>query len=260
MNKIDDFKTTGEKPTQTDLVRELAEKALTVLAESTGASEAWVASRLVKLSDAFLSNDPEDAKRVMDKVLARGFSVDETIDLVLPEVARNLGDRWFADDISFVDVSIGTARLQETVRELRARDVKSRLPVADDARVLLVIPSPEEHTLGVFIAADQLRRHGLIVELSVAERRNDLMKRLQSRHYRMIGITASGVRSLASVREIVTTIRRYSQGFVPIALGGAVKEMEQSRLQNLPIDLIGTDITAAARRFGLLEAQKDTGA
>lgn len=259
MNKIDEFRRTGEAANRTDLVRELAEKALTVLAERASASECWVPSHLKKLSDAFLSNDSEDAKRMMDKVLAQGFSIDDAIDVVLPEIARNLGDRWFADDISFVDVSIGSARLQETVRELRARDVKSRMPVADDARVLLVVPAPEEHTLGVFIAADQLRRHGLIVELSVAERRNDLVKRLQSRHYRMIGITASGVRSHAAVREIVTTIRRYSKGFVPIALGGAVIEMEQSRLENLSIDLIGTNVIAVARQFGLLADQNDTG-
>jgi hypothetical protein len=47
-----------------------------------------------------------------------GVSVEDIIDVVLPEVARKAGRRWMDDEISFADVTIVTARLQETVRAL----------------------------------------------------------------------------------------------------------------------------------------------
>jgi hypothetical protein len=47
-----------------------------------------------------------------------GIPVEDIIDVVLPEVARSAGRRWMDDDISFADVTIVTARLQETVRAL----------------------------------------------------------------------------------------------------------------------------------------------
>lgn len=261
MNKINDLTPTGENLTQAQTVRSLAATALEVLARRDSASNASVSDRIRLLSDAFLSMDPDDAKKLMDRMVAEGLAIDDIIDHVLPEVARRLGDRWFADDISFADVSIGTARLQEAIRELRAKDHKKRIPLKGDARVLLVIPSPEDHTFGVFVAADQLRRLGLIVEISIAERRTEFTHRVSSKPYKMIGITASGVRTLASVKEMVTTIRRHSQGFVPIAVGGPVAETNQSAVQNLSVDLIGTDIREAAKRFGLLAvgANEDVG-
>jgi hypothetical protein len=45
-----------------------------------------------------------------------GIPVEDIIDVVLPEVARSAGQRWMDDEISFADVTIVTARLQETVR------------------------------------------------------------------------------------------------------------------------------------------------
>jgi hypothetical protein len=46
------------------------------------------------------------------------FGRTTIIDIVLPEVARQAGRRWMDDEISFADVTIVTARLQETVRAL----------------------------------------------------------------------------------------------------------------------------------------------
>ena len=47
-----------------------------------------------------------------------GVPAEDIIDTVLPQIAQHAGRRWMADDISFADVTIVTARLQETVRAL----------------------------------------------------------------------------------------------------------------------------------------------
>lgn len=240
----------------------LAARALAVLAQQRAAQlqgldvvqPERLAERIHFLADLFLSRDAEEAKLAVDRVLGDGVSINDTIDHVLPAVARLLGERWFADDISFVDVSIGTARLQETVRSLRARE--RAIPAATErvARVLMVIPASEEHTFGMVVAADQLRRRGLLVDLSVAERRQELALRVRNANYKMIGITASGVRTVAAVKELVDNIRRNAQQFTPIVLGGAIAEADEQLKERVAVDMISTDICDAAKRFGLLPA------
>ncbi len=235
----------------------LAARALAVLAENRSPQPPRLVERIHWLAGQTLSMDPEDARQAIDQVLGDGVAIDDVIDHVIPAIARHLGELWFADDISFADVSIGTARLQETVRMLRSRERGRPNAAGRDARVLLIIPGPEEHTLGVVVAADQLRRRGLMVELSIAERRMDLAGRVRDGRYKMIGITASGVRTVASVKELVDTIRRNAQQFTPIILGGPLAEADEGLKDRLSVDFITTDICAAARRCGLLPTGTD---
>ena len=72
-----------------------------------------------------------------------------------------MGERWFANTLSFADVTIGAARLQETVRALDQRRSMDARAYGD--RILLVVPHTEHHTLGVFVASQQFRRRGVDV-------------------------------------------------------------------------------------------------
>ena len=236
-------------------VRVLAARALAVLAEHRVPQPPRLAERIHKLAGKACSADPEDLRQAIERVLGDGVSADDVIDHVLPAVARRLGELWFTDDISFVDVSIGTARLQETVRLLRARERGRPRAAGRDARVLMIIPGPEEHTLGAIVAADQLRRRGLMVDLSVAERRTEIAGRIRGSNYHMVGITASGIRTVASVKELVDTIRRNTQQFVPVVLGGPLAEAEDRLKERVSVDIMTTDICAAARRCGLLPTE-----
>lgn len=235
-------------------ILQLATRALSVIAEKQQPSR--LADRIAWLSDQVLSGDPEDGKAAIQSVLDDGVSVDDTIDYVLPAIARLLGDRWFADDISFVDVSIGTARLQETVRLLRSRERERNSSPTRNGRVLLIVPAVEEHTLGVVVAADQLRRRGLSVDLSVAERRQEIATKVRNGQYRMIGITASGIRTVASVKELVDSIRRNAPKFTPIALGGPLAEDPERLGDRVDVDIITSDVCNAAERCGLLPAKQ----
>lgn len=242
-------------PTRTELVESLLSRVFAQMSAIHPTAQTDLSRRAEALSAVILNPDMSEAHLEIEAALRDNVSVDVVIDEILPIVARDLGERWFADKISFADVSIGTARLQQSIRDLRRRDVKPRVPDRRDARVLLIIPPGEDHTFGLFIAADQLRRAGLIVDISIAERRADLINRLKVSPPRMVGITASGIRTVASVIELVTTVRTHVRGFVPIVLGGSVVEQELEQVRSLPVDHIGTDIRAAALRFGLLASQ-----
>jgi hypothetical protein len=75
------------------------------------------------------------------------------------------------------------------------------------ARVLLIIPRPEEHTFGAFVVADQIRRHGCEVDIAMDLHPRQIAEKVRKTRYHMVGITASGRRSLASARELVEIIK-----------------------------------------------------
>ncbi|NJK90043.1 MAG: cobalamin B12-binding domain-containing protein [Myxococcales bacterium] len=81
------------------------------------------------------------------------------LDLLAP-VARLLGDLWLIDLCTFTDVTIGLSRLQQLVRELA--------PAFEDGHDLrgfghraLLAPAPgEQHTFGMHLVEEFLRRAG----------------------------------------------------------------------------------------------------
>jgi methylmalonyl-CoA mutase cobalamin-binding subunit len=86
----------------------------------------------------------------------------------------------------------------------------------------LIIPRTEEHTLGAFVVADQIRRHGCEVDIAMDVHPRQVAEKVRKTRYHMVGITAAGRRSLASAKELVETIRASVTRVTPIVLGGSV--------------------------------------
>jgi hypothetical protein len=97
-------------------VTRLAAKAISVLIGERGVKRPTIEARLELLGDAFLSDRCDTHRAIVGRMRKEGVSVTDIIDVVLPAVARNAGQRWMDDEISFADVTVVTARLQETVR------------------------------------------------------------------------------------------------------------------------------------------------
>ncbi|MEM9755995.1 MAG: cobalamin B12-binding domain-containing protein [Pseudomonadota bacterium] len=231
-------------------VQLLAAKAIAVLAARQVPGEARLAERLFMLSEAFAAADPEDGKAAIDEVLGDGLPIDDVIDHVLPATARLLGERWANDDLSFAVVSIASARLQETVRMLRAR--AGQRPSGDRGRALLIVPRTETHTLGVIVAADQLRRQGISVDFAIAPHSREVAARVRSGTFKLVGISAAGRRSLANVKELVGTIRRGAPRYTFVAVGGPLVDSGLDVKRITGADMATMNICAAARRVGLL--------
>ena len=231
-------------------VAKLARRAIAVLASSGHGQEEALKTRLVLLCDAFLALEEERRHELLLRLRQDGVSTDDLIDHVIPATARLMGERWFADEISFAHVTIGAARLQEAVRAMAWHDRKGRRPV-EAPSILLVIPRVEQHTLGAFVAADQFQRRGYEVDLAVDRHPRQIAEMLRRRPYRMVGITASGRRTLASARELVDIIRATVTRVTPIVIGGTVLETDINVLKVTGADFVARDAQAALRKCGL---------
>lgn len=246
-------------------VARLAARAIAILLSNTNAVQPSMQSRLELLSDAFLSDRDETRHAIMTRLSQDGISPEDIIDIVLPEVARQAGRRWMDDEISFADVTIITARLQESVRALgrvprgghASRDGMDTPPEGVRKRVLLIIPRTEEHTFGAFVLADQIRRHGFEVDIAMDSHPRQIAEKVRKTRYYMVGITASGRRTLASAKELVETIKASVTRVTPIVLGGSVVEEGKDLKARTGVDHVVEDGPSALRACGLMPQTRD---
>ncbi len=242
-------------------LRYLAHEALRTLANEDVIHSHHLQKRIQMLSGAFLSGQEKPRSRAIQRLRADGVTPNELIDELLPNVARHLGQRWADDTLSFAEVTIGTARLQETVRDLSRRemawtrrsldDVSTGQDVSQTPRVLMVIPRPEEHTMGVFVAADQFRRFGYDVDIAVDQRPTDIVAALKTRNYCMVGITISGRRALASTIDLVEIVRKSVTRVTPLVLGGSLVSSDHDLKRDTGVDHVALTVKDALEMCGL---------
>ncbi|MEX3017336.1 B12-binding domain-containing protein [Gymnodinialimonas hymeniacidonis] len=242
-------------------MRGLAREAIRILASRNEEQPDRLRARMDRLCEAFLSEDEEERHVAIQNLRNEGVADTEIIDHVIPEVARILGQRWADDTLSFAEVSIGSARLQETVRALIARDIVPMGAVSADhlnaPRILLIIPRPEDHTLGTFVAADQFRRLGYAVDIIVDQHARQAALELRKHQYVMVGLTIGGRRTLASARELVEIIRTTATRATPVVLGGSFVETASDLKQATGVDHVAVSVRDALEKCGLDIARAD---
>ena len=105
-------------------IQQLAREALVRVASRAGRvtnSNDQVAVDI--LFKAATGGEPLACSVAARKMLADGVPPERICEKYIPAVARQMGDDWCTDDLSFTTVTIGTARLQYLLREIgRIRD------------------------------------------------------------------------------------------------------------------------------------------
>jgi methanogenic corrinoid protein MtbC1 len=244
-------KPAGRQAIEAAEIARLARRAIAVLAADRPGRADGLNQRLAQLCDAFVSADEDHRHELMMRLRQDGVSNAEIVDHIVPAAAAMLGERWFADDISFAHVTIGAARLQEVVRVLGRHEQARAQRRADAPPILLIIPRGEDHTLGAFVLADQLRRRGYRVDMAMDRFPRQVAEMLRKERYRMVGITVSGRRTLASARELVDIIRLTVTRVTPVVIGGAILDKGCDALTLTGADHTARDAGSALRRCGL---------
>ncbi|MEM1048305.1 MAG: hypothetical protein AAGL24_19300 [Pseudomonadota bacterium] len=236
----------------TGAVTTLAEVAIAALAAGAQAPPPKTRmAELKSLCNALVHPDEHRRHMIVARLVAKGVSVEEIIERYIPEAARFLGDGWVNDDLTFAEVTVGTSRLQEMVRTFSERYVGRGDTMPLGHNILLCVPEFEDHTLGVFVAAERFRRAGLWVQLGIGINAYELSGLMKSQQFTMVGISVSRGKRLASVREFVKTVRSGSGSNVPVILGGSLVDCFDKISECVGADLMSTDPKEAMTYCGL---------
>ena len=183
-------------------------------------------SVLEALRSAALDPEPGNARIAMKQMVSDGICPIQLSDHYIPAIARELGDRWCDDNLSFADVTIGTSRLQFMLRELGVNWSGNAEAKSNAETILLIVSKDVYHTLGAVVLSGQLRRQGLSVKLVLGGDTKDIARRVARTKYSAVFISSSRGERLEPLRLIVDAVKTSAPEGIPIVIGGTILEVE----------------------------------
>jgi len=154
-----------------------------------------------------VSQDLPGALAYIEKLVNDGVSVETVLLQLVAPAARLLGEEWLDDLRTFSEVTFALTTLQEVVNVLGptfASDATQR------GSVVLVAAPKEQHTLGVYLLGEFLRRAGWGVMVEPGMSKDELLTHLRSEHVQMVGISVSNRDLLDPTIRLVREIKRAS--------------------------------------------------
>jgi methanogenic corrinoid protein MtbC1 len=207
-------------------------------------------ANIAELAQLVLSSDAREAAAYVTSLRDSGLSVDLLFEELLEPAARLLGELWNRDDLDFIDVTLGVARLQALLSVFNCTHV---LAAHSTRRSVLMMTVPgEQHSFGITMVEQFLVAGGWQVtsERGIAP---ELLAALVAKEwFAVVGIALSKERDLEAAAAAVASIRKHScNDAIGVMVGGPVFNAEVDRARE-----IGADGTAASGPSAVVLAQK----
>ena len=191
----------------------------------------------------------------VERLLARGVTIDGILVDLLAPAARELGIGWGGDRCELVDGTMGLWRLQEVVRELSGR-LSVDHGMGDARRVLFAALPGDQHSFGTVIVEEMFRRDGWDTEVALDPDMSELLEKVSRGWYDMVGLTVSCDCHIAPLPSIITALRSVSRNPQLLVMVGGRIFLQDPALA----DRVGADGTAADARLALRTAAGLVGA
>jgi methylmalonyl-CoA mutase cobalamin-binding subunit len=226
----------------------LAQEALNVLVSVRGHDNSVVKqNHLDHLLLAVLGDQAFDPARFLDGMEERRLSPETVAFCYVPEAARRLGEQWLADEISFVDVTVGTERLHGLVREVDETLEEPGGILGPSA--LILVAEAEQHTLGAFVLALHLRAAGFSAVVRVAPVASELTILMAANRFDLALVSLGCSAALESGVGLVRTLRLLSRGEMCIFVGGSIPLSDEKLLAETGADRALRDVSALVAEY-----------
>ncbi len=188
---------------------------------------------IVAFAKVAMTQDLDAALAQVDALAQAGLGLESILmDLVAP-TARVLGEQWDEDLITFVQVTAGLGLLQKLVHVLGP----SFAPDSAHRGLCVLVAAPrEQHTLGLYLVGEFLRRAGWGLELMPDLPEEGLLDLVSSTYVEMVGFTVSVVEHLPELGRTIAAVRDCSQNRdLPVMVGGAIDLTEFARIHSIEL-------------------------
>ncbi len=185
-----------------EVVRQLAQRASEVETTDPEYPEADIIETLCR---ALVNTDAEKARTMMLHLQRDGLTLDVLYARYLAPAAGTLGKWWDDDEISFVGVTLGVARIFDLVRLLRDQLPAPR--ITRSVPVLFAAVPGENHGVGVEMAAELFRQHGWDTRLLVGADHADILSEIRTISCLVLGLSSGGRRTADALARIVHAVR-----------------------------------------------------
>jgi len=249
MGELGDFSLNMLSQLGRTIENELIPRLMLAFDSTPARTAAPAANRLSEHVDTFvqlvIENEADVAARYVDTLRAEGFPIATLyLDLLAP-AARRLGEMWDTDEVSFADVTIGVCRMHQVLLEF-TRCFDATTKNGDDSQTALIAPAPgEQHTFGLFMVMEFLRREGWTCYSGTPSTRKEFLKLANSADFRLIGLSISADRNLQEAGQLIKDLRRRTEA--KILVGGRCVLDSPELVDELGADGMAKDGREAAR-------------
>lgn len=210
---------------------------------------------LATLQNVVTQRTPDTAQNVVDRMVRTGIDLEEIVDLYIPQVARDLGQAWVDDAMSFATVTIGCARLQGVLRNVAKAllDLNNvEIIGVQMPRFRILVPAEEQHTLGATVLASQLQRYGIMSDIDLQADVFTEESNASPTKYDAVMISASARFGFDKLSLFVKRAKA-SYGNIPVLIGGSILAQNETVTPQTGADFATNDFLKAISLCGLDE-------
>ena len=163
------------------------------------------------------------------------------LDLLGPS-ARRLGEMWEHDECSFTDVTVGVCRMHQVLLEF-SRCFEPIDNANAHGKNALIVPAPgEQHTFGLFLVVEFLRRDGWHCWTGSPQTMRELNGLARKQHFDVVGLSVGAERNLKTLADNIRSIReRSANPDVKIMVGGKIFVDQPELAMHYGADATGSD-------------------
>lgn len=177
--------------------------------------------------------DLPSALAYVEQLCRQGLSLESVLLDLLAPAARLLGEQWQSDLRTFTEVTVGLGVLQQVVHVL-GPSFAPTLP--HRGLVVLVAAAAEQHTLGLYLVGEFLRRAGWGVQVTPNLGETDLVDQVANEPVEAVGISVSNPDLLKAVARTITALRKATcNPGMTILLGGPIDLTEFAALHGAQV-------------------------
>lgn len=211
---------------------------------ASDAERAFSRQEIIDFSDTLIDHDGGAVEHYLQKMRDRGHS-EETLFLgLMSEAARHLGALWEDDSRSFIEVTIGVARLQRVLCEFNA----AFAPTCTDSRqrVLLCALAGERHVFGLDMVACFMRHAAWEVDLQKECRTQDVACAVAKENFAIVGLTLSAGSGLEALCRAIQAARAASiNPAIGVLVGGPLFRANPGLVAQVGADAMANDAASA---------------
>jgi methanogenic corrinoid protein MtbC1 len=175
-------------------------------------------TELVRL---LLAHDVGVASAYVETVRQRGASLEAVCLWLLAPAARELGLLWEADECDFMQVTVALCRLHQLLRELSPEFRCESMPPRTERNILLAPVPGDQHTFGITLVAQFLRKAGWQVLSDFSGSTEELLEVVRTHWFAAVGLSVGSETRADQLPRVIQAVRHASQNrSVGILVGG----------------------------------------
>ena len=181
-------------------------------------------------------------------LVARGLTAEQVCLELFAPAARRLGVMWEEDSCSFVEVTLGVSRLQQLTHGLGDL-LRGHVEAGSRGRALVGTVPGEQHTFGITMVAEFLRRDGWEVVLAPTHGTiGEFTTRAEADWFDLVAVSVANDRSEAVLRRLLSELRNRGRNRkLKAIIGGRLVNTRESIVAKVGADGWAADARKAAQ-------------